>query len=461
MKKLTIFLLAFIFTFTVFANDVPVLVIDSGTDFSHDKLAPHALDDGGVQGYPGDKYGWNFVDNDNVLVNLDHTPPKYDDVLKFLELMGIFQLEGKEGLTQEEFNFLAQNYQNEEIMQWVQFVGGWAHGTHCGGIASEGVDEVKLKAIKHLPTGDAPRHIEEMINEINYLMKSQQRRSTETVSMDEIAAYFDMLGQQMKDEVSEIRDYIGALEPRVINCSFGSENSNLVNMFKQTMVEEWGYVNPSDEEVQEVVNLFVERAFQPRDKEMFSKVPNALILIAAGNSGENIENILVSPNNTPIKNKLVVAATHDDKALAPFSDYAESKVDVAVPGVNILAPYPNNKMGRMSGTSQAAPLAAKYAAQVLSVNPDLSATDVKGILMGTVDKKSWLEGKVRANGVINPDRAEYAAELTLDGKTLGQAIAISKREVSDRSPETRRAVGPQLPRFETELEQELYWSTIF
>ena len=392
-----------------------------------------------------------------MLVNLDHTPPKYNDVLKFMEVLGKYQVGGRKAIGLKDYLWLKLKAFDSSFMNWVNFAGGWAHGTHCAGIASVDSENIKIKGITHIPAGEKPKA--KFYDMIRNFRATPATRNEQSDPMAELNAWFDQMATEAIEEIQAEAEYIGSLNPRVINCSFGSENQHLLMLFKQVMVEELGISNPSWVEVQELVNLFVTRVFLPRDKEFFKNVPNALIVIAAGNSSENNENIVVSPNNVPLQNKLVVAATHEDKALAPFSCYGRTKVDVAVPGVNIYATYPNNKMGYMSGTSMAAPLASRYAAMVVSSNPQLSAVDVKQILMGTVDKKPWLFDKVRSGGVINPDRAVYAAELTKQGVELGQAIAQSRREVEDKLPATRQAAP--LPMFETQEEIDIYFSAIF
>ena len=56
------------------------------------------------------------------------------------------------------------------------------------------------------------------------------------------------------------------------------------------------------------------------------------------------------------------------------------------------------------------------------VNPALSARDLKAIVLGTVDVKSWLNGKVKTSGIVNKARALKAADLA---KTQMIDIAIS------------------------------------
>ncbi len=441
-----------------------VLIIDSGSDFTHDVLKPFALaneaeakgkvgvDDDG-NGYVDDVYGWNFVNNSKELVNLKDTPPDYDKVLRCMELLGKLQAYGQAGMTPEEFNFLKTQYQNQKFWAWVGFTGGWAHGTHCAGIASTKNSNVNLNAISHIPTGNSPqKEAEEALAQVKHMIAhklSRRTRRTDSneapkkVTMEELDQYFTQLGQQYAAQVKEKADYIGSLKPRVINCSFGAPNEALVDMMSKNMVQ-WGWTNPTAAEVQEVVNLFVTKAFLTRDKAMFAKAPNALVVIASGNSSEDLDPFVSSPNDVPIENKLVIAATDEDQKLAPFSCYGKKVVDVAVPGVNIYSTYPNQKMGYMSGTSMACPLAVNYAAQVIYVNPDLTAVQVKQILMETVDKKDWLADKIKSGGVINVTRAMHAAQLVKDGKTLAQAISAACKDVSDKVHRSAKRTRPDL-----------------
>jgi hypothetical protein len=41
-----------------------------------------------------------------VLVNLDHTPPKYNDVLKFMEVLGKYQVGGRKAIGLKDYLWL-------------------------------------------------------------------------------------------------------------------------------------------------------------------------------------------------------------------------------------------------------------------------------------------------------------------------------------------------------------------
>ncbi len=467
--------LSFSFSPVNAAEKTNVLVIDSGSDFTHDVLKSLALprpqelngkagvDDDG-NGYVDDIFGWNFVDNSATLVNLADTPPDYDSVLRCMELLGKLQAFGQEGLTPEEYEYLVKHYKDKAFWAWVGFTGGWAHGTHCAGIVSTNNEAVNLNAIKHIQTGDAPKEeAEQALSAIKHAMVHRRTSRTDAepvegqkVTMADLEKYFNQLGQEYAAKIKTKADYIASLKPRLINCSFGTENKNLCEMMKGNMVQ-WGFQNPTDAEVQEVVNLFVTRAFLPRDKAFFAGCKDALIFIAAGNSTEDLDNIVTSPNDVPISNKIVIAATDEDQKIAPFSCFGPTKVDVAVPGVNIFATYPNQKMGFMSGTSMACPNALRMASMVLNVNPSLKPAQLKKILMDTVDKKDWLKDKVRAGGVVNVNRAMFAAQQMLEGKTLFEAVKASRQKVNDKTSRPAKRTRPNL---NDPMVKELYFSVI-
>ena len=450
------------------AKPINVLVVDSGSDFSHKVLNPMANPnkaelngkakfDDDDNGYVDDVYGWNFVENNSTLVDLEDTPPEYDRVLKVMQYINKMQQSGKDAFTPEEWNFLVKNYNDRKLSPWINFCGGWAHGTHCAGIIASNNKDISLNAIRHIPTGAAPRaFVKETFLKLLYKI-AQKLSHTKKLSMADLEASFEQMGQENAKEIKDRADYIAKFNPRLINCSFGTENSAIFKMMKSNMWR-WGFVNPTDEEVQKVTNLFVTKAFLPRDKAFFAGCKDALVFIAAGNSSENLDNFVTSPNNVPIPNKIVIAATDENRKLADFSCYGVNTVDVAVPGVNIYSTYPNNKMGYMSGTSMACPNALGMASRVLSANPDLTPVELKKILMGTVDVKDWLKDKVRTSGVINVDRAIYAAKQVKAGKTVAAAITEAKKKVPDMAVKRAPKSGPD---FKDPVVKKIYFSNVY
>src|SRR5690606_14217780 len=94
-----------------------------------------------------------------------------------------------------------------------------------------------------------------------------------------------------------------------------------------------------------------------------------------------------------------------------------------------------------SGTSQAAPYVANVAAQIKDANPSLKPVEIKKILMGTVDSKSFLKDKVSTGGIVNSERAVVAAQMS---KTIGVTLAIAKAkmQVKDAQSFHKEDVNP-------------------
>ncbi|NOQ75776.1 MAG: S8 family serine peptidase [Crocinitomix sp.] len=114
----------------------------------------------------------------------------------------------------------------------------------------------------------------------------------------------------------------------------------------------------------------------------------AIVVQAAGNS-----NVLAALD--PMKRSqhcLVVGATDRAGNRADFSNFGDN-VTVFAPGVDIYSSLPNNKLDKMSGTSMASPIIAGSVALMLSLNNNLSLSDIKKVLQATGKAISGQKGK--------------------------------------------------------------------
>ncbi len=75
---------------------------------------------------------------------------------------------------------------------------------------------------------------------------------------------------------------------------------------------------------------------------------------AANNNGANIDLTPDYPSSYHLPNMIVVAATDQNDALASFSNYGATTVDLGAPGVNILSAAPTNMPGTISYALQGA-----------------------------------------------------------------------------------------------------------
>ena len=117
---------------------------------------------------------------------------------------------------------------------------------------------------------------------------------------------------------------------------------------------------------------------------------DVLIVNAAGNDGLDLDTVNVYPNDQ-IDNGSEIADSfltvgalnykYGGELVADFSNYGKTNVDVFAPGVKIWATTPLKTYEFLQGTSMAAPEVAGVAAMIRSYYPNLSAKQVKQILM--------------------------------------------------------------------------------
>jgi len=122
---------------------------------------------------------------------------------------------------------------------------------------------------------------------------------------------------------------------------------------------------------------------------------DVLLVHAAGNSAQNNDNTNNFPNDSYKKacwfckkgaydNWIEVGAlsnTTDENLPASFSNYGKEEVDLFAPGVAIYSTIPDNEYRNAQGTSMAAPVVAGVAALLRSYFPELTAKQVKEILL--------------------------------------------------------------------------------
>jgi subtilisin family serine protease len=165
----------------------------------------------------------------------------------------------------------------------------------------------------------------------------------------------------------------------------------------------------------------------------YAESKNVLLVHAAGNNGSNNDTEANYPNDTLWNGKSFAANWLEIGASQPkrkmlatsFSNYGKSNVDLFSPGQDIYSTIPGDKYAYFNGTSMAAPAAAGVAALVWSRFPNLTAAQLKQILMESsvkVDKKVILPGTKKdkvnfkdisvSGGLINAKNAlEMASQM--------------------------------------------------
>ncbi|NBX92656.1 MAG: hypothetical protein EB120_05760 [Proteobacteria bacterium] len=135
---------------------------------------------------------------------------------------------------------------------------------------------------------------------------------------------------------------------------------------------------------------------------------DVVVVVAAGNDGENLNSSSVYPAKFTEDNMLTVTATTPEHELMEGSNWSSKFVSVGAPGEDIVEPW-LKKWDVGSGTSQATAVVAGAVGLVRSVSPDLGAADVVSIIKATVAKQDALKSKVSSSGIIDVAKAVQCA----------------------------------------------------
>lgn len=185
-----------------------------------------------------------------------------------------------------------------------------------------------------------------------------------------------------------------------------------------------------------IINMSFGKSFSPEKfavdaAAQYAAEKNVLLIHAAGNDGKNIDKAANFPTDKYENGKtcatwLEIGASDQyvNSLPASFSNYGKKNVDVFSPGVDIYAPVPGDKYQNNSGTSMAAPVTAGVAAVIMSYYPQLTAKDVKAIIMKSSVK--YKNQKVGLPG--NPDKKVKFKTLSVTGGVVNLFEALKMAE---------------------------------
>ncbi|MBD0779749.1 S8 family serine peptidase [Maribacter sp. ANRC-HE7] len=146
-----------------------------------------------------------------------------------------------------------------------------------------------------------------------------------------------------------------------------------------------------------IINCSFGKSFSPNadwvyDAIKYAASKDVLIVHAAGNDGVDLDD----PNNPNFPNDqinngpeiadnvITVGALdpeYGSEMVASYSNYGKVNVDIFAPGTDIYSTIPHNEYEFMPGTSMASPAVAGVAALVWSQYPNLSASQIKKIIL--------------------------------------------------------------------------------
>jgi len=415
-------------------KEIIVAVLDSGVDVEHEDLKPRIWvnedeipnngKDDDNNGYIDDVTGWNFLGNangDNVI----------GDNLEFVRI--IAKLEKKSTRTASEqatldkllkkydkdYKNAAESYQN--LNGIIEIV----NGIHLILTEATGNEQYSEEDVKNLSDNS------DKIKAAKLIYKDLSSQGATPADLIEAHEYFgDQVNFHLNKELDS-RQLIGDNPSNLKETGYGNNNVNpegsdhgthvsgIIAAIKGNLkgadgIADFVKIMPvrvvpnGDEHDKDVangiryavdnganiINMSFGKGYSPDASEVASAIRYAgekgvLLVHGAGNDNANCDKTDnfprdVKPGDASLPYWIEVGAsdeTNGPKLPADFSNYGKRSVDIFAPGVQIESTTPNNTYEKQDGTSMASPVVAGVAAFVWGYHPELTATQVKEILM--------------------------------------------------------------------------------
>ena len=168
---------------------------------------------------------------------------------------------------------------------------------------------------------------------------------------------------------------------------------------------------------------------------LYAAEKDVLFITSAGNSNKDLDkkenpnypNDGFYPELDDSNNFMMIGASTSELPNLKYrtSNYGKETVDLFAPGKGIYAPLPNNKYRTINGTSMATAITSGVAALIRSQYPELTASEIKNILMESGDTYSMnVEVKQENDSILKVP----FSRLSKSGKVLNAYKAMKLAE---------------------------------
>jgi subtilisin family serine protease len=163
----------------------------------------------------------------------------------------------------------------------------------------------------------------------------------------------------------------------------------------------------------------------------YAEEKGVLIVHAAGNDGFDIDKVKQYPTKNITETKqistyITVGASsikNNEKLAASFTNYGKEMVEIFAPGVQVKSLAPESKYEIGDGTSFSAPVVSGVAALIISYYPELTALQVKELIVKSAIKYPELEVNKPGDYSKKPKKVAFS-ELSRTGGIVSAYEAL-------------------------------------
>gem|GEM_PF-51799 len=220
-----------------------------------------------------------------------------------------------------------------------------------------------------------------------------------------------------------------------------------------------------------IINISLGKYYSPHPQKVneaieYAAKHDALVIQAAGNNRKDIDQTPYFPtgkdnDGKELPNFIRVGATDMNGDISAVSNYGKNNITLYAPGEYIVSSFGGDQFSLQQGTSVAAPVVSGIAAVIRSYYPDLTAAEVKDLLVRTARTKSTDKGYIKIVDMLEAVRKldEYyvsahwiegdwlSYDIKKDGKTT--KYAVNARNGQKTQYETKDDLKKIIPRKKT------------
>lgn len=473
------------------AEPVLVAVIDGGTDINHEDLQgiiwtnpgeiPGNNIDDDKNGYVDDVHGWNFIGGANgqnigkdnlevtrVYRKLDKyysTAPEsakkgaeYELYLRVKKEVETKYKEASEAL--ENINILYTNYhfadsvvkatlkkdtytakdlkkirkKSEVVTASVNFINNWA---------KKGVDFEEIKAYKEYLEDEALYRYNVDFDPRGIVGDNWETNANPYYGNNDVAGPDPSHGTAVAGNIAAVRN--NGIGPDGVTCNVKLMIIRVVPDGDERDKDVANAIIYAVNNGAKVINMSFGKPYSPQKHFVDSALriaatKDVLLIHAAGNEADNNDEIVNYPYNRDENGKaidpnwLTVGASSQNAGAtlpATFSNYGQTTVDLFAPGVDLYSLAPGNQYTTVSGTSMACPVTTGVAAIIRAFYPELTAGEVKEILMASVTK---YDGIVNIPGEARSKQQTPFSALSVSGGVVNayKALQLAEEKVKSK-----------------------------